>query len=1117
MSVVRIESNQYATLRNVLLTGGAASALSCGLAPVALAQPADAPVEKVTVTGTRIPQKNLITTSPVTQVTAADIDAQGVTRLEDLTNQLPQIFASQNSTVANGATGTATVNLRGLGAARTLVLINGRRMAYGTFSSSAADLNQIPGQLVDRVEVLTGGASAIYGSDAVAGVVNFIMRKDFEGMQVDAQYGFFAHHNDFEGPGDIKLRDRIAARAATNPAQFQLPPDDVNDGIGKELTGIMGASSGDGLGNVTAYASYRSNDQILQRDRDFSACSLSTAAPTVRFSCGGSGTSNPGTFTTFGAPMPSAVPNPFSLGNAYYYTFDNPLTPAVDESAVGFDSTLSTGTNNFRPFDATLDQYNFGPLNYYQRPDERYTLGAFAHYQIDEQVEAYTELMFSDYRTVAQIAPGGDFGDTNVVNCDNPLLNAQQRAMICDGFVLDNDPLTPGAQFGLGLGADGIAGDDIEGPDGVFGDDPLTPADESADDTPWNFDNRPCVDPDLVTPGNQCVAPLYVLRRNVEGGGRRDDLHYTSYRIAGGFRGDIVTGWDYDLAMVYSKTSLARQSLNNFSKTRMSRALDVVTDPGPDGVAGDDPTTIGTDESLDDGDPVCRSALDGSDPNCVPYNVFSIGAVNQDMLDYLQIPLLQQADMSQRVATFSINADLGTLGMKSPWAESTLQAAFGAEWRRDELQSVTDVAFQTADYGGAGGPTIGLSGTADVSDYFAELQIPLLEGQPFAHQVTIDLAYRYSDYDTGVTTDTYKIGADWSPTEDIRIRGSKQRAVRAANIIELFTAQGFNLFDFADDPCGADLAENGQASNAACVGDPVAQPWKVTAGQFGSSTLNSPAGQYQFLQGGNPDLAPEQSDTLTFGFVFTPTFVKDLIVSVDWFNIQIDDVIQTVGAENTINACYFGGDLSACGRIFRNPGTGQLWIGTGNVVDLNTNIGGMETTGIDINASYRLDLDELGLDGSGGLSASLIGTYLEELVVNPGAGADPFDCKGFYGGPCGNVLGNGPTPEWRHRFRTTWQTPWDADLSVTWRHIGEVEIITGGNRIDRFFDAEDYFDLAATVSLPLNSRLRLGVNNVFDNDPPISASVGTTGNGNTYPQTYDANGRWVFMGISVDM
>ena len=190
-------------VRYALLTSAAAAAAGPAFA-------ADQTIQEVVVTGSRIAQPNLETTSPVTQVTADDIAVQGVTRVEDLVNQLPQAFAAQNASVSNGATGTATVNLRGLGSPRTLVLIDGRRMPYGGVTNSAADLNQIPAAMVERVEVLTGGASAAYGSDAIGGVVNFIMKKDFEGVQFDAMYGLYQHNNDLRRPGrrEAARRDR---------------------------------------------------------------------------------------------------------------------------------------------------------------------------------------------------------------------------------------------------------------------------------------------------------------------------------------------------------------------------------------------------------------------------------------------------------------------------------------------------------------------------------------------------------------------------------------------------------------------------------------------------------------------------------------------------------------------------------------------------------------------------------------------------------------------------------------------------------------------------------------------------------------------------------------------
>jgi len=245
----------------------AAGSATLGLQAISAAAQ-DTEVEEVVVTGSRIRMANLEGTSPVTQVTSADIATQGVTRVEDLVNQLPQAFAAQNANVSNGATGTATVNLRGLGDQRTLVLIDGRRMPYGGVISSAADLNQIPAAMVERVEILTGGASAVYGSDAVAGVVNFIMKKDFEGVQFDAQYGLYEHHNDFQGPGQTELRNVIKQNAQLNPSQFKLPGSYVTDGDSYEFNVLLGASTEDGKGNITAYAGYRNNQQVLQADRD---------------------------------------------------------------------------------------------------------------------------------------------------------------------------------------------------------------------------------------------------------------------------------------------------------------------------------------------------------------------------------------------------------------------------------------------------------------------------------------------------------------------------------------------------------------------------------------------------------------------------------------------------------------------------------------------------------------------------------------------------------------------------------------------------------------------------------------------------------------------------------
>jgi iron complex outermembrane recepter protein len=1015
-------------------------ALLTSAAAAVSAHAADQTIQEIVVTGSRIAQPNLETTSPVTQVTAEDVITQGVTKIEDLVNQLPQAFAAQNATVANGSTGTATVNLRGLGSQRTLVLIDGRRMPYGGVTNSAADLNQIPTAMVERVEVLTGGASAVYGSDAVAGVVNFIMKKDFEGVQFDGQYSLYQHNNDFGGPGAVKLRDVIAGRAATNPSQFALPDDNVTDGNGVQGTLMVGVSTEDGRGNITAYATYQDNKEILQRDRDFSACTLDNlVAPTVSFACGGSSTAFPGRFTDFGVndnsnDGPDHIPD-----TADDVPDTNPLP--------SYNSTLNG--NNFRNFSSSLDQYNFGPTNHYLRPDTRYSLGAMGHYELAPFADLYTQLMFTDVKSVAQVAPGGIFiGDTSTINCDNPFLSAQQATTI-------------------GCGAPALAASQQINP---------------ATGVPF------LADPNRV--------PLQIGRRNVEGGGRQSDFENSSFRGLIGSRGEMSEGWSYDVSTQFSRTNATQLTLNFFSLPKIQRALDAVRDAN--------------------GNIVCRSVVDGSDPKCIPYNVFQAGGISPEALNYIQAPGVQTGTIDQNVTQGVINGDLGTIGAKLPWADESIKVAFGIENRRDKLVNTPDDLQALDQLSGAGGPTIGLSGSTNVNDYFMEASVPLVQGKPFAEQLSFDAAYRYSDYSSGITTDTYKFGMEWAPVEDVRFRASYQRAVRAPNVVELFTAQGFGLFDMDGDPCGQAVqfpedpegAPPKLASFEECVASGVPQS------QFGSQNLDSPAGQYQLNAGGQPNLQPETSDTYSYGIVFTPRFAPGLSVSIDYFDIDVTDLISTFGSENTLDACYGANDAAACSRIHRNA-NGQLWLGTGFVDDINRNIGGLETSGVDLNLNYT------GVDVGrwGSLSFNLTGTYLDEIITDPGAnGFPPFDCTGLFAGNCVSSLTNAVNPELRTRLRIGWETPWNVDVALTHRYISGVWLDDGAlNRIDRHLPHESYFDLFGSWSVTEQASVRLGINNVLDNDPSINASVGVTGNGNTYPQVYDTLGRFIFAGVTVKL
>ncbi|MFN3583317.1 TonB-dependent receptor plug domain-containing protein [Phenylobacterium sp.] len=1017
-----------------------ASSMICGAALLGLTatQASAQEVSEVVVTGSRIPQPNLTSASPVTVVGAQDVLTRGITRSEDLVNQLPQVFAAQGSSYANGATGTATVDLRGLGANRTLVLIDGRRLQPGTpaagATNTAPDLNFIPSALIERVEVVTGGASAVYGADAVAGVVNFIMQKNFEGVRLDAQYSGYQHTNNND-----RIQDLVTRRASTalDPSRFALPQKDVWDGGTTDLNLVVGVNSPDGKGNVTAYVGYRNVQAILQKDRDFSACTLANSATDPSgFICSGSGTTAPARFISGGGAGDDDVT----------------LDPAA------------AGGRGFRNYVGSRDAFNFAPFNYYQRPDTRYTLGAFANYEFSEKAELYTQLMFMDDHTAAQIAPSGLFGQNFNINCDgNPFLTAAMATTFCAPTIdqLPDDPANP-ASIGLNT------------------------------------------DADPVTPGQQ--ASVTILRRNVEGGGRVSDLRHTDYRGVIGMRGQLDNGFQYDVFAQYGVVEYQNIYFNDFSYARSAKALDVVIDP----------TT---------GQPACRSAVPSMagtnvDAACRPYDIFSMAGPSQASIEYLQTPGFQNGQYDQTVVSGSLTGDLGQYGVKAPWANDGVGFAVGTEYRREHLDLNTDIAFQTGDLNGQGGATLPSEGSYDVYELFGEARIPLVQDKPFFRDLSMEVGYRWSDYSLGFSTDTYKLAGDWSPTEDFRVRASYNRAVRAPNIVELFSTLNVVL-NGSIDPC-AGTSPDYTLEQCIRTG--------VTAAQYGSIVPNS-AEQYNGQTGGNPNLDPETSDTYSVGLVLTPTFFPGFSASVDWFNIKLKDRIGQIGQDVTLERCATTGDQFFCGLINRAPGTGSLWLSqTGYIVDTTFNTGGLEVEGVDVEANYRFDFGDFGmtsgLDKFGGMSFNFQGSWLNHYKVTTLPGDEPFDCAGYYGGVCTGsaVPASAPMPEWRHKLRATWRSPWDFDVSTTWRYVSSVKsdrLIDGGTYRGRDAKLTDknYFDVAANWSVRENMSLRVGVNNVFDNEPPlVSQSNCPTGpcNGNTYPQTYDAIGRYLFVGLRAD-
>ncbi|MDQ7017798.1 MAG: TonB-dependent receptor [Robiginitomaculum sp.] len=976
------------SLRGALL---ASTFIAGSLASPALAQSTDesASEDAIVVTGSRLKQSNLVAISPVTQLDAGEIDARGTTRIEDLINILPQAFAGQTSQVSNGATGTSNVNLRGLGAVRTLVLIDGKRLPFGSPESSAANLDLIPAQLVERVDVLTGGASAVYGSDAMAGVVNFILKRDFEGVEFDGQIGYYqdSNSNDFA---------QSVAKAAKQPAQGGS----VFDGRNINLSATFGANTADGRGNVTVNLSYSNQNAVEQRKRDISACAFGLDNGPQSFggvACIGSSTSATGRFF---AITPNGI-------NDVFLQPDGQIVPFVGGPAQTF---------------------NFNPFNFMQRPSEKFNFTTMAHYEIKPNLEAYLDLSLTDNQTNAQIAPSGTFAAHNPsIPCSNPF-------------------------FGSGPGS--------------------------------FFDAFGCTGPNDN-------ATVFILRRDVEGGPRNSDLNLTTFRMVGGFRGTLKDNIDWDTFGQFSRTRYSTISRNDISIANLDDAFNVVLDAN--------------------GNPVCASGNAG----CVPYNIFQIGGVTQAAVDYITEDAFVNGFVEQKIIGGNAQTDLGVYGVKSPMASSGVQLSTGYEYRVDQLELTPDALSATPGGGltGVGGATLPVAGKTRVFELFAETQIPLVEGAAFAEELTLNGAYRYSDYtvkgngvDNGFTTDTYSAGLTWVPVHDVRLRGQYQRAVRAPNIIELFSAQNTGLFDLQQNPDG---------SFDDCAGP---TPFRsltecartgVTAAQYGNIPDNA-AGQFNIVTGGNPNLKPEVSDTYTIGTVIQPSMIPGLSVSVDYFDIKVKQAISTIPPVQTFERCLDTGDAAFCSLITRDT-AGSLFLDntSGGILATAVNIATLKTSGFDIAAGYQYDLGK-----AGSLNFSYVGTILDALKTTSFPGSPAKECKGLVSGECGT-----PNPEYRHRMMGTWSSPFDVDMSLTWRYFGSVNRDGGPQgTINDHFSAKNYFDLSGQYYASERVTFRGGINNLLDVDPPLSTETGAGfGNGNTYPGVYDSLGRYLFFGINVKM
>lgn len=982
------------TTRSLIMSSVAASAIFSGwVAAPAMAQAdgASTAVEEVVVTGTRIRRPNLKSASPITTVDAAEVKLQGSTGVDSYLAKLPQIEAGNNENQSNNSDGTAGVNLRSLGGNRALVLIDGQRF----LPSLGVDLNFVPSVLVERTDVLTGGASSVYGSDAMSGVVNFIMKKRLDGVIVDAQYSIYNHKNDND-----YLRGIQAARG------FKLADKNVWDGKKYDFNIAAGGRINEGKGNILGYFGYRKMEAVRQDARDYSNCALNFADDKgSSFACGGSGN--------------------------HAYGWFRPLDDLAGVNKNQNWANAKDGSKTWVPNDSSF-AYNYAPDNYTLRNSERYQAGGFLNYTFNPHAEAYGSFMFMDDHSISQVAPSAIWsGRAFDINCNNPFLSTSQASMLCGSAA-----------------------------------------------------------------GSSTTVKSWVSFRAATGEPRRNDMRHTNYRFTAGLKGEIIDGWRYDANYMHAITVGQFNYQNDINQDKAAQALQAV---------------------LVNGQVVCKD----SSNNCKPIDVFSAKGPSSEGYAFIYAPTFTRNEQTIDVYNAYVSGDLGQYGVKSPWANDGVAVVAGLEHRTETLDvklDETQLSYAT-----------NADGKVSVDEWFTEFDIPVVADKPLIHSLNLALGYRKSTYNTSSSTsvgsekktETSKFEVRYAPTTDILLRASYNQAMRAANITELFAAQGVGNVALID-PCSEN---NRVASLEQC------QRTGVTAAQYGTTTPpikrstipDTPADVGTALGGGNPDLSPERAKTTTFGFVLTPRFVSNLVLSVDYYKIRIEDYIGSVPAQTAVSQCIETGSAFYCGLIHRDPITGALYGSDkkgGYVISTNVNTGYLETKGIDITANYRL------ATGYGDVNFGFVGTLLNALETEVLPGLGSYDCKGLYGGTCGQ-----PSPKWRHNLRATWTVPWadrfyvPTSVSLNWRHFGGTELATNTNdqyltgtksTINARIGNYDYFDLAVTKDLPHGLVLRAGINNLFDKDPPaiMSGLLVENGNGNTFPSTYDPLGRMLFVGLS---
>jgi iron complex outermembrane recepter protein len=577
-------------------------------------------------------------------------------------------------------------------------------------------------------------------------------------------------------------------------------------------------------------------------------------------------------------------------------------------------------------------------------------------------------------------------------------------------------------------------------------------------------------------------------RRFVELGPRINDFRNKTVQTVVGIQGALFGSWSYDTYISRGEASQNQLLINWGSSSKVQQALRAVS------------TT---------------SCIDPSN-GCVPLNLFAgAGTITPAMANFINLSSISTVDIKQDVFAASVTGDFAAL--KSPFAKRPIGLAFGVESRKMQADNFADAAGQiNGEVLGTGAPSPTVSGSFKLNEAYVEAVVPLLADLPGARSLDLDFAYRSTEFKTSTSTNygSWKVGANWEVVRGFRFRAAAQKATRAPNVGELFQPVITSLDNLAVDPCEGTRINAAEASTAGTLSN-LCRLTGVPVARIGSLPPPS-AGQANVLTGGNPSLKPEEADTLTVGFVFEPAFLPGLAVSVDYYQIDITKAISSPSVSDVMDQCYsarFNPSFafnSSCAAVGRGPGGTFNGSSAPGIALTQTNQGAQYTSGLDIKLDYRLKLGRMG-NVDIGFDLNQVDKYWFQASPT----SVQRDCLGYYSVACG-------APNYEQKFvqRTVWSVG-DFVLGYNWRFLSGVTEEPGGTNFLPAYSSiksYSYIDVNAQWKATKNLKLTLSINNLADKAPPeVGNTIGTTttNSGNTFPQNYDAIGRFVTIGATL--